>query len=40
MDEKLGLAEISVTVQIKKASELEDLVKKIKTVPGVLDVKR
>lgn len=40
VDEKLGLAEISVTVQISKGSELEELVKKIKTVPGVLDVKR
>ena len=40
VDEKLGLAEISVTVQISKATELEELVRKLRTVPGVLEVKR
>ncbi len=38
--EKSGLGEITVTVQISKASELEDLVKKLRTLDGVIEVHR
>lgn len=39
-DDKNGLGEISVTIQISKASELEDLVKKLRTLDGVIEVHR
>ncbi len=40
IDEKDGLAEILITVQIKNIGDLEDLVRKIKSVEGVLEVRR
>ncbi len=40
VDEKMGTAEITVTVQIKEARELEDLVRKIKGISGVIEVRR
>ncbi len=40
VDEKMGTAEITVTVQIKEARELEDLVKKLKGISGVIEVRR
>lgn len=40
VDEKMGTAEITITVQIKEARELEDLVKKLKSISGVIEVRR
>lgn len=40
LDDKQGIAEITVTIQIKKANELEELVKKLRTISGVIEVRR
>lgn len=40
VDEKTGLGEVSVTVQIKKASDLENLIKKLTSIDGVLEIRR
>lgn len=40
VDEKMGTAEITVTVQIKQGRELEDLVKKLRGIEGVIEVRR
>ena len=40
VDEKAGIAEITVTVQITKGSELEELVKQLRSIDGVIEVRR
>lgn len=40
VDEKQGIGEIIVTVQISKASELGDLVRQLRSIEGVLEVRR
>ena len=40
VDEKAGLAEIIVTVQITQASELEELVRQLRAIEGVIEVRR
>lgn len=40
VDEKAGIAEIIVTVQITKGSELEELVKQLRSIDGVIEVRR
>lgn len=40
VDEKEHIAELNITVQIKCANDLEDLARKIKSVDGVLEVRR
>lgn len=40
VDEKEHLAEVSITVQIKRGDELEDLVRRMRSVEGVIDVRR
>lgn len=40
VDEKMGSAEVNVTVQIKHTSELEDLVRKLRSIEGVINVRR
>ena len=40
VDEKAGIAEITVTVQITKGSELEELVRQLRLIDGVIEVRR
>jgi len=40
VDEKDNIGEIVLTVQIKKVSELEDLAKKLKSIDGIIDIRR
>ncbi len=38
--EKGGMGEVSVTVLVKRASELEDLVRKLRSIDGIISVRR
>jgi len=40
VDTKEDIAETNITIQIKHTQELEDLIVKLRMVPGVLDIKR
>ncbi len=40
IDEKGGIGEIIITVQIKKASDLEELIKKLRNIKGIMDIRR
>lgn len=40
VDAKENLAEISITIQIKHTQELEDLIRKLRSLEGILEVKR
>lgn len=40
VDDREHLAEISITVSIKNADDLEELVRKLKSVDGVIDIRR
>ncbi len=40
VDEKMGLAEVTITVQIARVSELEELAKKMRSIDGVIEVRR
>ncbi len=40
VDEKTGLGEVTVTVQIKKSLELETLIRKLSAIDGVLEIRR
>ncbi|MEG2540576.1 MAG: bifunctional (p)ppGpp synthetase/guanosine-3',5'-bis(diphosphate) 3'-pyrophosphohydrolase [Clostridia bacterium] len=40
VDEREHIAEINITVQIKSAADLEELVRKLKTIEGVFSVRR
>lgn len=39
-EEKDGLGEIVISVRIKKVSELEELVKKLRSINGIIDIRR
>ena len=40
VDQKEHIADMTIGVMIKNAEDLEDLVKKIKSIHGVIDVRR
>lgn len=40
MEDKDGIGEIIITVLIKKVSDLEDLAKKLRSINGIIDVRR
>ena len=40
LDEKTHTAEMTIVVEIKRASDLEDLVNKLKNIDGVISVHR
>ena len=40
VDQKEHIADMTISVMIKNADDLEDLVKKIKSIHGVIDVRR
>ena len=40
VDAKEHIADVVISVMIKSAADLEDLVKKIKSINGVIDVRR